>query len=373
MVASGALLVTAGRAAPPLQYSLAVRPPKLLLGDPVTAMLSCTATAGSVEAVTFADSSLRLSLTAVPPRGEPVEAFPNRAVVEAGSVQEHLQTAGRRHIRRGQVMTRELDLLRLWPRWILDVGTYKISYRLGPDSRPWGAGPATLEITSGPAVVPRLLALLEHPDMAVRARAAGLLHRMTAHVAGYSAEADPGERRSAIDRWRNWWRGAGSKIPWNFGSDAATFGTARAGTAQSAAPALGGLAYGRRSLQPREAAALSAALEAWYQNQGAGPGALRGKERVADQDFEYPPDAEMLAAGDGILRLLGLAVRQLPDRPGAAPLVLSTVAKMPDRQLIQSLASLESAARSSPALRGPGAFAAGLLDAIAPERIPAGM
>jgi hypothetical protein len=356
MLTSGALLASAGVAAPTLHYSLALRPPKLVLGEPVTAVLSCAATAGSVEAIAFDDSSLLLSLVAVPRRGEPVQAFPNRAVGEAGSVQVHLQTTGRRRLRRGQVMTRELDLLRLWPRWILDVGRFEISYRLGPDARPWVAGPATLAIESGPTAVPRLLALLEHSDMAVRARAAGLLHRMTSHVAGYSAEGDPGERGAAIDRWRTWWRDAGSKIPWTFVSDAG----------------LGGLAYARRSLQPREADALSTALDAWLQNRDAGPAALRGKERAADDDFEYPPEPVLLAGDERIVRMLDFAVRQLPDRSASAPLVLATVAKMPDRQLVQSLAALEHAALSSPRLRVSGAFAAGLLDILDVERIPAG-
>jgi hypothetical protein len=373
MLTSGAVLVSRVPAAPsPLDYSLAVVPTRIPLGEPATAVLSCAANADSVEAITFDDSSLGLFLILLPRGNEAIQAFPNRVVAQAGPVDVHLQTAGRRQLRRGEVMKRELDLLHLWPRWILDVGSFEISYRLGPEPHPWVAGPATFEIESGPAAVPRLLELLEHPDMAVRARAAGLLHRMTAHVTGYSADGDPGERRAGIDRWRKWWRDEGSKIPWNFGSNAATFGAPSARPAQSAAPALGGLAYTRRPLQPREATALLAALGSWLENPNAGPSALRGKEHVADLDFEYPPDAGMLAVDGRLLKLFDLAVRQLPDHPAAAPLILATVAKIPDRQLIQSLALLQHAARSSSALRVPAAFAAGLLDALDPERVPVG-
>ena len=58
MVTSGAALAAA---APALQYSLAVRPPKVLLGGPVTAVLSCMATAESVEAMTSVPFAILIS------------------------------------------------------------------------------------------------------------------------------------------------------------------------------------------------------------------------------------------------------------------------------------------------------------------------
>ena len=53
--------------------------------------------------------------------------------------------------------------------------------------------------------IPRLIERLEYGDREVRAASAASLRRLTNQWFGFHASASLGQRRSAADRWRQWW------------------------------------------------------------------------------------------------------------------------------------------------------------------------
>jgi len=353
-----------------IAYSVVIRPARALLGEPIVAVLSCVASQESVEAFTFQDASLELELKRTPPKGEPALVFPNRTVTQSGTLQIRNHTDSRKQLRKGERLNRDVDLVGTFPRWMLDTGDFQISYQLGADGKSWRANPAKLTIESGPAAIPAMFALLDHTDSGVRARAAGLLHRMTAHIVGYAAEAETGERQEAIAQWRQWWQETGNKMPWNFLSQGATLGVKpapppRAGRSKF----LGGLAYQRRALN---SGAVSSAIAEWLRNPSAGPEALKGNRWIADQVFNYPREEVMLDPGKETAKMLESALSHLPDRLASASIILATIARMPDQRYIGGLYTLESLARKSSNWRRQGFIAAGLLDLLDPGRTPAG-
>ncbi len=358
-------------AQPGLRYSLAVRPEKAWLGDPVVAELTCVASQGGAEAFSFEDASLELELRRIPSSSEPILDFPNRTVVQQGSLQVRMHPAGRQQLAREQRLQRTFELIRIYPRWILDTGDFEFSYRLGPEEHPFHTGPARLTIASGPAAIARLLSLLEHEDEAVRDRAAGLLLLMTAHVTAYNADASPEERREAAEQWREWWQTAGAKMPWNYQSQGATIGHDVApASASGPGRLLGGIAYQRRGLAAASGSTIASILRDWLRSPSGD--LLQGRRWIADQLVEYPPEDVMLDPGPEIAKLLTAAIAQIPSREKSASLVLATAAKMPDEAYIQSLADLEQQARRNTELRLSGYFAGGLLVVLDPGRTPVG-
>jgi hypothetical protein len=356
-----------------------LRPARALLGDPIVAALACTASAGA-EAVTFDDASLMLALGRLPPESEDVLAFPNRVGVQRGDMQIRSAPVGRQRLARGERLARDIDLVDLFPTSMLDTGQFALSYEIGAGTRLWHGGPAKLTIESGPEAVPALFRLLQQPDPGVRARSAGLLHRMMAHIVGYAPQAELGERAEAIARWRHWWETAGSKMPWSFLSSGATFGEkSPVPTTRRRGPILGGVAYHRRSLDAAGVSAVAGALAEWQRTEPKSAGALRGRVWVADQLFVYPGDDTVLDPGDEVVTMLDAALSRLaqlaasatPDGIGAL-IILATAARFPDRRFIASLSAVQSAAMRSPAWRRAGFVADGLLDLLDPARTPTG-
>jgi hypothetical protein len=354
-----------------VRYSVAVRPERTLLGQPVVADLECVASQNGVEAFTFEDGSLKLELERQDATIEPLLDFPNRMVTRQGSVDVRMRPTGRQRLTAGQRLQRRFELIPVFPRWILDTGEYDFSFRLGPDERSGHAGPARITITSGPAAIPSLFALLAHEDAAVRTRAAGLLHRMTAHVAGYSAGAAEDSRQEAADRWREWWRTAGQKMRWNYRSQGATFGE-DVETGQGHGLFLGGLAYERRSFKKVEAATMASILVEWLSNPSTGPDRLQGRQWIADERVTYPDEQIMVDPGPEIATRIASALAQIPSRQTSAPIILATAMRMLDRRYIGPLADLEHLTGQSAALQRIGYFAGGMLDVLDPGRTPVG-
>jgi hypothetical protein len=366
----GSMIAPRLLAEPAIAYSVVIRPARALLGEPILAVLSCVASQESVEAFTFQDGSLELELKRIPPNGEPALVFPNRTVTQSGTLQIRNHTDSRKQLRKGERLNREVDLVGTLPRWMLDTGDFQISYQLGADGKSWRANPAKLTIESGPAAILALFTLLDHADSGVRARGAGLLHRMTAHIVGYGAGAETGERQEAIAQWRQWWQKTGNRMPWNFLSQGATLGVKpapppRAGRSKF----LGGVAYERRALN---SGAVSSAIAEWLRSPSAGPEALKGNRWIADQVFNYPREEVMLDPGEETAKMLESALSHLPDRLASASIILATIARMPDQRYIGGLSTLESLARKSSNWRRQSFIAAGLLDLLDPGRTPAG-
>jgi hypothetical protein len=212
-VAGSGLAAPRLTAKPRPEYLVALRPRRALIGEQIVAVLSCGVRDVAVVA-DFDDASLTLEMRRVPSDSDPERSFPNHFAAQQGTRLVRYSRQSRRTLRPGQRLERTFDLLAVFPERALDVGDFEISYEIGHASR--RVGPARLTIESGPGAVPGLLDVLAKEDAGVRERAAGLLHKMTAHVVGYSAASDPSERRGAIDRWRGWWEKTGSGLPWNF-------------------------------------------------------------------------------------------------------------------------------------------------------------
>lgn len=385
----GALVVAQGAArgalaARPLRYALALRPARALLGDPVVAVLECAATA-AFEAAAFEDASLTLALRREETRAGraaagdavPVLAFPNRGGFQRGDVLMRTGSRARRSLGKGEHLSRELDLVAIYPSETLAPGTLVVSYTIGDDRQTFTGGPAKLAVESGPEAVPALFRRLDGPDLAVRARSAALLHRMTGEVVGYAPDGEAGERAQALDRWRQWWRAIGSRLPWSFDSSGAIF------AAQSPRPGarkrgdqLGGVAYLRRAPGKADAEAIAGALSTWAESRTGAPEALRGRVRAADLTVTYPgPEVVFEAsgeAGDALRVALDRLARRItpassPETTGAA-IICATLAKFPDRRFVEALSAVETAARGAPGWRTVAATASGLLDLLDPER-----
>ena len=364
-------------------YRIAVRPARALLGQRIVAVLGGTATRAVKDALTFDDPSLTLSFARRAAATEPQLWFPNRQVVQQGDRVIRTSTASTVvHLARGANLHRELDLTSLYPSAVLDIGDFELSCALGADDSPSRARPAPLTITSGPAAVANLLRLLEHARADVRARAASLLHRMTAHTTGYAANADAAERIDAADRWRAWWTATGRRLPWDDAAAGATFAGASGGTPSAQRPgrsqSLGGVAYTRKALDAREEQALASALDAWLRAPAAAA-ALKGRVRVADGVITYPPDGVVLAPSGDTLAKLAKALTALAERAGTstpdasgAGIVLATVAQMPNAALLEPLAALQRATAERPAWHATQSVAEGLLDGFDPARTPVG-
>jgi len=355
-----------------VRYSLVVRPERILLGDPVVVDLSCVASQNGVEAFNFEDGSLRLELKRLHTKAEPLLDFPNRTVTRQGSIELRTRQTGRERLTEGRRLQRRFELMRVFPRWILDTGEYAFSYWLGPDEHLWHAGPTRITITSGPAAISSLFALLAHQDAGIRTRAAGLLHRMTAHVTGYSAESSEESRQEAADRWRAWWRSKGKKIRWNYRSEGATFGEYVDAGQQGRGSFLGGLTYERRSFEKGDAATIASILVEWLNSPSMGPERLCGRQWVADERVTYPGEEIMVDPGPQIATRMASAIAQIPSRQAAAAIILGTATRMLDPRYIEPLSDLEHQAAKSVALQRIGAFAAGMLDVLDPGRTPIG-
>ncbi len=357
---------------PGVRYSVAVRPEKTLLGSPVVAELTCVASQNGVKAFTFEDGSLELELRRLHAATEPLLDFPNRVVTRQGSIEVRTRPSGHQQLTAGKRLQRRFDLIRVFPRWILDTGDYEFSYRLGPDLHPWRVGPARITITSGPAAIPLLFALLAHEDAGVRSRAAGILHRMTAHVTGYSATGTEEERRETANDWLEWWHTTGEKMPWNYRAEGATFGPEVEGDKESHKLSLGGLAYVHRGFDQGAAATIKSVLGEWLDNPSAGADRLQGRQWIADQKVTYPGQEIMVDPGPEIATIMASALGQIHFRETSGLIILATAARMIDARYIEPLADLEHQAGESAMSQRISFFAGGLLDVLDPGRTPVG-
>jgi hypothetical protein len=366
-------------AEPVARYSVDVRPARALLGDRLRLGMECR-TSRTASVTTFEDASLVLAMARRSSRAEPELAFPNHKAVQQGNRLVRLGGAVRRDLQPGERLDREFDLVSVFPRLALDTGEFRAHYELDDGGRVRRVGPASVTVESGPDAIPSLLVLLSHENAEVRERAAGLIHRMTAYVVGYGAQADADERRAAADRWKKWWGKTGRTLPWNFQSPGATFGVAA-----SAAPRnrrshlIGGIAYGQQPLGSVEVRAVSSALSDWLRMHNADVAALQGSNRVADHSVVYPSDGTMVEADGDVVRLLTSALlssaREAASTPrdsSAVMLILATMAKMPDRRFVPALEALRGTISKVPAWHRVDSFAAGLLEVVDPSRTPTG-
>lgn len=225
-----------------VDYGLDVEPRVAVLGEPLLAWLSCRASAEASGVLTFDHRSLivearRNGLV------EPLLVFPNRFAVEQGDRLVRMSAPGGvEDLHAGEERRRSVDLLATFPDAALAPGELTVSYRLEEAEPAVQIGPVTVTITSGPEAVPRLIGLLSADAGALRSRAAAVLSTMTAHDFGYRGDAGPDERGDAVQRWWTWWHQVGSRLPWSFGADGATFAV----PPEPAAPGgvrLGGIAY----------------------------------------------------------------------------------------------------------------------------------
>jgi hypothetical protein len=232
-----------------LTYSIEAIPSRALLGGPITAVLRCASGSDAPGAITFEHRSLIVELDQSQ-LAEPLVVFPNRHAIEddTGRLIRLASTGGIEDLAAGEERTRVFDLLSLFPGAVLSVGTFAVTFRLeeaDPAVRP---PPATVEVTSGPEAVPLLIDRLGAEAPAIRFRAAELLARMTDQDFGYDASAQTETQTDAIGRWRTWWQQEGSRLPWNFQSDGATFGWTRDAPPPTQHNGhLGGIAYPARA------------------------------------------------------------------------------------------------------------------------------
>jgi len=274
---------------------------------------------------------------------------------------------------------REIDLVSLFPSSILDTGEFSLTYEIGVDGALSKVWPARLTIESGPQAVPALFKLLDHPDAGIRARGAGLLHRMTAHVVGYDPNAAAAERAEATGKWRRWWDANGRQMVWNYFSLGATFGVKAAPPpTPRRSRMVGGLAYQRRPLGSESAKAITSALAEWQRSPSSGADALRARTFIADQSAPYPEDDTVLeptpqiaAAIEATLqRLAELAASISPEWTGAQ-IILATALKMPSPVFVGALSAVQSGARKLPASwRQAESLASGMLDLLDSGRVP---
>jgi hypothetical protein len=231
----------------PVKYAIDVRPRHAILGESIVAHLSCKAISHAPSAFTFGHRSLVIELMrkGLP---EPDLTFPNRhAVNDAGKLVRMAAAGGVEELQAGDKRTRSFDLLTLSPDLVLAPGTLSATYRIeeaDPMVRPT---PVAVEIASGPAAVPRLIARLDSDSAETRARAAKLLSAMTANDFGYRAGASLNDRREASQRWLAWWQETGSRLPWDFETSGATLGSQpQPAPASRLSLHLGGIAYPKR-------------------------------------------------------------------------------------------------------------------------------
>lgn len=346
-------------------YSLALRPEQALLGEPVHAVLSCRASGDSPETVTFEHASLTLRMVRSGSAAEPYLAFPNRHTVVKGDMIKRVAAGGGvEDLHAGEERTRSFELLRLFPIPVLDLGEFELSYTVYDGQREWRAKPATLRVVSRPAAVPLLLALLEDDDLAIRARAAGLLHRMTASGFDYDAGATPEARRQVAARWRVWWETVGSHLPWDY-----TAAGARAGVLKEPPEGfkrgsrLGGVVYEREPLPGPARSALLESLGQWMKAPASA--ALAPLRSIAPGDKAlFGPDAE-------VERALAAALDRLAQAPdhAAAALLLEIVGRIPGPGLAAPLARWADAIPRSDEWTAVRTVTGGLLDWLDPDYV----
>jgi hypothetical protein len=378
-IAAAPLIARRAYARSAARYSIAVSPARARLGDRIVAELACQAFEAA-EVTTFDDASLTLEMVRRSGRVEPESSFPNRKAVQDGRRVVRLAPMFRRRLQARERITRELDLLSAFPRLAIDSGEFQVQYEIEYEGQSRRVGPTNVTVESGPDAIPGLLALLSHEDSGVRLRAAGLAHRMTARVVGYSAEAEVSDRNAAADRWKSWWKKTGMKLPWDFHSAGATFGKVPLGAPERPdRNVIGGVSYRRQRPGPAESRAISSALVEWLRDPAAGPAALRGRELIADQTSHYPPgdtviepDSEMVSLLNSTLSRLAEAARSSSADPGAAMLILTTLMKMPDGRFVPPLEALQAATSKLPAWRRVSFAANGLLDVLELSRTPVG-
>jgi hypothetical protein len=335
-------------------YSLALRPEQAVLGETVHAVLRCEASGDVPEVITFEHASLTLTLVRSGSGAEPSGAFPNRRVVVRGDLVKRVAPSGGvEHLKAGDQRTREFTLLMLFPVQVLDLGEFDVGYTLYDGQRELGPKPAKLRIASRPASVPLLLALLDAGDFGTRARAAGLLHRMTGRGFDYDPEARPGTRKQAASRWRAWWKSVGSRIAWNYNAPGAAAGPVKEPPAGfQRGSRLGGVAY---ELQPLPSAVRSA-LKHWD------PAILRSS---------VPPDGTIFESDAEIEQALAAGLDRLPSlSAGDAAVLLETAARVPSQGLVAPLVRCERAIPRTDDWSVVRILAAGLLDWLDPDRVP---
>jgi hypothetical protein len=219
----------------------------VLVGEPVSARLRCVATASAPGVLTFEHRSLVLELNRA---GliEPSVEFPNREAFQAGDkVVRMSPSGGVEDLAAGDERVRTFDLLSLFPDIVLGVGKLAVTYCLEEAEPPLSVKPAFVEVSSGPEAIPHLLERLGDTCPTVRAYAVDVLGQMTAQDFGYDPDAPASDRELSLQRWRDWWGRTGSRMPWSYGSEGATFGVSP-GTppASRRSEHLGGIAYPER-------------------------------------------------------------------------------------------------------------------------------
>lgn len=224
-----------------VRYSIDVKPRSALLGEPLIAALRCTATGDATGVITFDHKSLVLELDA-PGLPEPFLAFPNRFSVEEGGKLIRISLPGGiEDLRDGEERARSFDLVNLFPGPVLNVGMISFTYRLEELSPPARPEPVTVEVQSGPETVPLLIDRLNVESSGGGYRALELLRKITARE--FSDNAD----------WPAWWAEEGSRLPWNYQSDGATFGEEPSPPPPMRRSGhLGGVAYPGAPKQPHE-------------------------------------------------------------------------------------------------------------------------
>jgi hypothetical protein len=228
----------------PVAYSIEVVPPRVLVGEPVSANLRCVATASAPGVLTFEHRSLVVELNRA---GliEPSIAFPNSRAVEVGEKLIRFSSSGGvEDLAAGDERVRTFDLVSLFPDIVLGVGKLAVTYCLEEVEPPLSVKPALLEVSSGPEAIPHLLERLGDTSPTVRACAMAVLGQMTAQDFGYDPDAPASDRELSLQRWRDWWGRTGSRMPWSYDSEGATFGVPP-GTppASRRSEHLGGIAY----------------------------------------------------------------------------------------------------------------------------------
>jgi len=207
-----------------VEYTIDVIPPNPLIGEPITVVLRCAAKSEVRQTLTFDHRSLVIELIQEGLE-EPILVFPNRYSVERnGNLLRLSSTGGVEDLAPGEERLRTFNLVSLFPERILNVGMLSVTYRLEESNPIIRPEPVAFEVASGPAAVMPLIERLNDDLLIVRQRTAELLTLMTARQIDFDADAPGNIREATITRWRDWWQQEGSRLPWSFDSDGASFG-----------------------------------------------------------------------------------------------------------------------------------------------------
>jgi hypothetical protein len=135
-MASGPVAARGMFAKAPLEYSIALRPTRALLGDRMVAALSCVAR-NVTDAVDFGDASLTLEMRCLPKDPDPDQSFPNHFAVQQGTRVVRYSRESHRTLRSGERLERKFDLVAVFPERALDLGDFGVSYETGPAPGGW--------------------------------------------------------------------------------------------------------------------------------------------------------------------------------------------------------------------------------------------